>query len=196
MEVEIGDDHLPRPEATAVEDVVGIHVNEASFGSGDDEAAVVESEAAGAQAVAIEDGAHLVSIGECQRGRAVPRLDAVTAVLQKRRRVARVCRRYDHANRFANGATVVSEKIDDFIERGGVRAALREHGIDIEREGGGTGFHARAITPDGVDFAVVGQGAKGLRSLPRGENVGGVSLVEEREGRFEVGVSEVGVKLR
>ena len=196
MEVEIGNDHLAGAETSAVNDVVGIHVDEARFRAGNDEAAVVEREAAGAQAVAVEDGADLVAVSKCKRGRTVPWFDAVAAVLKKRRRVAGIGRRNDHAHGFADGAAVVGEEFDNLVERGGVGAALRQHRIHVERQRGGSGFHARAIAPDGVDFAVVREGAEGLRALPRGKNVGGVALVKEREWRLEFGIGEVGIELR
>ena len=195
MKVEIGNDHLAGTETAAVNDVVGIHVDETGFGTRDNEAGIVERETAGAQAVAVEDGADLVAVSECERGGAVPRLNAVAAVLKKRGRVAGIGRRHDHAHGLADGAAVVCKQFDDLVERGGVGSALREHRVHVERQRGCAGFHARAIAPDGVDLAVVRERAEGLGTFPRGQDVGCVALVKEREWRFEFGIGEVGVEL-
>ena len=196
VEVEIGNDHLARAEAAAVNDVVRIHVDEARFRTGDHQAGVIERKTARAQAIAVEDGADLVAISKREGGRTVPRLDAVAAVLKKRRRVPGIGRRHNHAHGFADGAAVVSEEFDDLIERCGVRPALRQHRIDVERQRGGASFHARAIAPDGVDLAVVRERAKWLGAFPRGQNVGCVALMKEREWRLELGIGEVGIELR
>jgi 2-methylisocitrate lyase-like PEP mutase family enzyme len=84
VKVEIGDDHLTGTEAAAVNNVVGIHVDETGFGTRDNETRIVECETAGAQAIAVEDGSDLVTISECQGSRAIPRFDAIATVLQER----------------------------------------------------------------------------------------------------------------
>src|ERR1700739_212605 len=83
VQVEIGDDHLAWAKAAAMNDVIGIHVDETRFGSGNHLPGVVEREAAGTQAIAVEDCADLVAVSECQCSGAVPWLDAVAAVLQE-----------------------------------------------------------------------------------------------------------------
>ena len=83
MIVEVGDDHLAGAKAAAVHDARRVHVHQAGLGSGDHQALIVQGEAAGAQAVAIQNRAHLVAVGEGHRGGTVPRLDAIAAVLQK-----------------------------------------------------------------------------------------------------------------
>ena len=51
------------------------------------------------------------------------------------------------------------------------------------------------VALEGVDLAVVRDGAEGVRELPRGEGVRGVALVDDREGRDEVRIREVGIEL-
>ena len=83
MEVEIGNDHLPRAETPTMNDVVRFQVDKAGFRTGYYEAGVIERETAGAQPVAVEDGSYLVAISEREGCGTIPRLDAVAAVLQK-----------------------------------------------------------------------------------------------------------------
>src|SRR5208283_3469656 len=65
--LEVEQDHLAGPEASAANDGVGVHVSKADFGSGDDQSRVGDYEAAGTKAVAIEGGAQQASVGEDQR---------------------------------------------------------------------------------------------------------------------------------
>ncbi len=195
VKVEIGDDHLAGTEAATVNDVVGIHVDEASLGTRDYKAGIIERKTTGAQAVAVENGADLVAVSKCERGGAVPRFNAVAAVLKKRGGVAGIGRRHNHADRLADGAAVVGKQFYDFVKRSGIGSTLREHWIYIERQCCCAGFHACPVAPDGVDFAVVREGAEGLGALPRGQDVGGVPLMKEREWRLEFWIGEVGVEL-
>ncbi len=65
-----------------------IKVHQPGFRSGDDQRVFGEEKAAGAQAIAVQGDAHQVAIGEGQRRRAVPGLDAVRVVAKKSRVLA------------------------------------------------------------------------------------------------------------
>jgi hypothetical protein len=107
VEIEIGDDHLSGTETAAVDDVVGIHVDETRLRAGDNQTGIVEREAAGAETIAVQDRANLVAISECESGRAIPRLNDVAAVLKERGGVAGIGWRYDHAHGFADCTAAV-----------------------------------------------------------------------------------------
>jgi hypothetical protein len=188
----IDQNHLARAEAAGVNDALRVHIDQTGFRASDDQAIFIDGKAAGAQAVAIENGAHLAAIGKGERGGAIPRLDAIAGVLQEGRFVAVVGGRDQHAQRFGDGAAILREQFDDFVERGRVGAADGEDRMQIERQGVGAGFHAGAIAPDGVDFAVVREGATGLGAIPTGQHVGGIALMKDGERRLEFGVARSG----
>ena len=54
------------------------------------------------------------------------------------------------------------------------------------------GLHPTAVTPDGVDFTVVGQQTEGLCQTPCGECIGGETGVNESQSRSEIVVGKVG----
>jgi len=72
VEFEIGNDHLSGTQAAAVDDPLRIHVDQARFRSRNHEALVIDSEPTGAEAVAIENGAHLDSVSKGERCRSIP----------------------------------------------------------------------------------------------------------------------------
>ena len=72
MGLEIDDDHLAGAEAAAVNDALGIHIDQAGFRTGNDQAVVIEGETAGTQTVAIEDRSDLAAIGEGEGGGTIP----------------------------------------------------------------------------------------------------------------------------
>ena len=70
-----------------------------------------------------------------------------------------------------------------------------EDGLEVAGESGGTGIHAGAVSPYGVDFAVMGKHAQRLGAIPRRRDVGGVALMEESKRRGEGGIGEVRVEV-
>ena len=78
--VEIGNDHLSRTEAAAVDDGFRVEVDEAGFGTEDDQAVLGHEESTRTQAVAIEYGSDDVTVGKGDGRRAIPRLGAVAGV--------------------------------------------------------------------------------------------------------------------
>ncbi len=185
----------PGAEAAAVDDGFRIEVDEARFRAEDDELVFGHEVSTGAQAVAIQDRADETAIGEGHGGGAIPGLGAVSYIGEEGGAVEISGGLDEHADGFGDGAAVAGEQLDGFVEAGGVGAVLGEDGLELGREGRGAGVHARAVAPDGVDFAVVREHAQRLGAIPGGRDVGGVALVEEREGRGEGGVGEIRVEI-
>ena len=107
IEVEVSDDHLPRPQTAAMHNVLGVHVDQAGLGTRVHQSFVVQRKSARPQPVAVENRAHLASVRESQRSGPVPWLDQIAAVLQKRRLVARIGGWYQHPHRLTHGAPIV-----------------------------------------------------------------------------------------
>ena len=124
MEVEVGDDHLARPQAAAVDNALRVHVDQAGFGTGDTRPWSSRANRQGRSPLRSRIAPTWSPVRESQRSGAVPRLHAIAAVLQERRTVARIGGRHQHAHRFAHGAAIVREQFDNLVERGGVGSAL------------------------------------------------------------------------
>jgi hypothetical protein len=64
MRIQVGHQHLPRAEATAMDNPLRIKVHQACFRSGDYQCIFGEEKAAGAQAIAVKSHPHEVAVGE------------------------------------------------------------------------------------------------------------------------------------
>ena len=195
MRIQIGHQHLSRTETATVDDPLRIKVHQTRFRTGNDQRIFGEEEAAGTQAIAIQGHADQVAIGKGQRRRAVPGLDAIGVVAKKGRLLLAAGRRQQHSDRFCDTAAVAGEQLDDFVEAGRIRAILGKDGVTFRGNGSRPGIHAAPIAPDGIDLPVVSQGAQRLRPVPRGQNVGGVALVEDGKGRGISRIRQIGIKL-
>src|SRR5207248_11418488 len=70
----VDEQHLAGAEAAALDEAVAADVDGARLRAADDEAVVAHGIAQGAEAVAVEGGAHADAVAEDDAGRAVPRL--------------------------------------------------------------------------------------------------------------------------
>ncbi len=186
--IEVDTQHLPGAEAARVHHALRVEVDQAGFGADDHEIIVGDEKAAGTQADAVEHGAEEPPVGEDDGRGAVPVLDRVLVIGEESGLLSVLGGRQHQAERLGDGAPVVREQLGGFVERGGVGAVGREDRLQLLRQCGGAGVHARAIAPDGVDLAVVGERAQGLRAVPRGRDIGRVALVKDSEGRGVAGV--------
>ena len=96
------------------------------------------------------------------------------------------------------------QRLEDIVERGGIRAAGLHDGlhrlhllaIDGRRHARLMGLHPVEIALQRVDLAVMGDDAEGLGQMPGGEGVGGIALVIDREIRDEALVQQIGIEGR
>ena len=100
-----------------------------------------------------------------------------------------------HPDGLDDVAAIAREEFDGFVERGRIGAAPGEDGLALDRKSGVASGHFGTIAPDGVDFAVVGEQAAGLRTAPGGCGVGGIALVEDSERGDVFGRGEVGIEV-
>ena len=190
-------------------DVLGRDVEDAGLGGQDEETVLRERPAGGTETVAVEGRAEAGAVREGDGGGAVPRLHQRGVVLVERADVVPhvvLCApglRDEHHHRVGRVAPGGDQQLEHVVERGGVALPLvndRQELLQLvaeERRGQrrlarGEGVE---VPLEGVDLAVVREGAEGVRKFPRREGVRGIALVDDGERRDEVGVGEIGIEL-
>ncbi len=202
----VDEEHPAGLEAALADDLGGVDVEDADFGGEDDEAVVGDPVPAGAQAVAVEDGADEGAVGEGDAGGAVPGLHHRGVVLVEGAAgrvhggvvLPRLGDHHQHAVR--EGAAAEVEEFEHLVEGGGVRGVGGADGeqplavVRAEQVAGELGFagaHPVAVALDGVDLAVVRDEAVRVGERPGREGVGGEPRVDQRDGGGEAAVGEV-----
>ena len=161
------------------------------------------------QAVAVQCRAEAKPVGEGDCGRAIPRLHKRRVVFVERADiVAHVvlcapCLGNEHHHRVRRVSPCRDEQLEDVVQGRGVGLTAVDNGkylLEIVAEGRRLErrFARRErgeVALDRVDFAVVRDGAEGVREFPGGERVRGVALVDDSERRDEVGIGEIGIEL-
>ena len=196
MVVEVGDHHLSGAEAAAVDDGFRDRDRRGPLRSRATTSwSSVTKYRQGRRPLRSRTAPIEITIGEGDGGGAVPRLGAVSCIGEEggaveiargwmsMRTASATVRPLRASSSTASSRLVESEP------------SLREDGLELGGERRGAGVHAGAVAPDGVDFSVVREHAQRLGAVPGGRDVGGVALMEEREGRGEGGVGEVGVEI-
>ncbi len=164
----------------------------------------------GPQAAAVEPGHHPARIGGDDGGGSVPGLHDAVAVAEQvamRRRDRHAVgpgRRDQHGLDQRQRAAGADQGLADGVQRGAVGAAGLDDRLDVLVVLAERGCdHPRLVAPhpvdvaaQGVDLAIVRQGAEWLRQPPGRHGVGRVALVEQREARDEPLVLQVGVEGR
>ena len=207
--LEVHQEHLPRRDAPGAGDAVAWDIRQPRLGAEDHQVVVGDPVAQGAQAVAVQAGAHLGAVGEHDGGRAVPRLlqRGVELVERAQLRIhgGIVLPRLgdQHHQRVGQGAPAEVEQLERLVQAGRVGAAgsgHRQQAREVLAEGVG-GHHALggeqavAVADHGVDLAVVGDGAEGVRERPGREGVGRDARVDDRQLRGEPRIAQVEVEL-
>ena len=165
--------------------------------------------AQGTQAIAVLARHDPAAVGGADGGRAVPRLHHRIAIGVE----GPVFGGHDHVVLgpglgdqqglgHRRGATGVDQHLHDIVQGRRVRSARLDHRLDLAvavAEGAGrhadlVRLHPVQIALQRVDLAVVGHHAEGLSELPFGEGVGRITLVEDRVGRDEARVLQVGIQ--
>ena len=174
--------------------------------------------AAGAQAVAVEDGADQRAVGEADRGGAVPRLHdrGVEPVEGPAGRVHLVVvlprLRDHHQHRVRQRPAGQVQQLEHLVEGRRVAEVARGHREDpVEAELGGrtgraveqlggelrlAGPHPVAVALDRVDLAVVRDEAERVGQRPARERVGREPAVHQRDRRLVALVAQVGEEQR
>ena len=203
----VDEEHAARLQAALAHDAARLDVEHADLAREHDEPVVGDDVATGSQSVAVERGADEGTVGEDDRGRAVPRLHEHRVVLVERAPLGGdlglvLPRLGDHHHDGVRQAAAgEGQEFDDLVERRRVARARRDDRQDRREVAEHLGLELRlacthpvAVALDGVDLAVVRDHAERLRERPRREGVRRVPRVHERELRREALVGEVGVE--
>ena len=202
----VHEEHLARLHPALFDDLFGGNRQHAGLGGHDDETVFGDVVTRGAQAVAVENAADLDAVGERDGGRAVPWLHETGVVLVECPAV--VLHRLVVGPRFGDhhhhgvrqrpaGEDEQFERIVEHRGVGAVRIDDRQDFFDVVAENRTVeerlaGVHPVDVAAEGVDFAVVGDVAVGMRPLPAGECVGREPRVNDGERRLHRGVGEIG----
>ena len=204
----VDQEHAPGLQAPLGDHGGLVDVEHADLGGHHDQAVVGDPVARGTQPVAVEDRTDDGAVGEGDGGRAVPRLHHRGVVGVERPAVVghrlvvlpRLGDHHQHGVRQAAATEV--EQLEALVEAGGVGGARRHDRQGVgqpvaeQRRGHAAlaGPHPVAVAHHGVDLAVVGHDAVGVRQRPRGEGVGREPRVDQRDGRRQPVVGEVAVE--
>ncbi len=203
--LEVDQQHLARLQAPLGDDLLLGDRQHAGFRRHHDEPVVGDEVARRAQAVTVERGADLASVGEGHGGGAVPRLHHRGVVLVEgaallvHERVAGPGLGDEHHHGMGQRVAALHQELERVVEARRVGLALvgdRPELGDVlaekvGRHRGLTGRHPVDVAAQRVDLAVVGDVAVGMGQLPRRERVGREALVHQGERRGEGRVGEV-----
>ena len=187
-------------------DALGIDVEHADLGGHDDQVVLGDVVAAGAQAVAVEDGADLRAVGEGDRGGAVPRLHQAGVVFVES--LAWSCgmplclahgsgiimttacasgrpERTRNSRQLSNMAESLPSSWMTGLSLLDVLAEERRGELRL------AGVHPVDVAAQGVDLAVVGDVAVRVGAVPAREGVGAETRVDQRQRAFHARVGQV-----
>ncbi|MGC0381998.1 hypothetical protein RKD33_002215 [Streptomyces sp. SAI-129] len=203
----VHEEHAAGLQAALADHLGGVDVEDADLGAEDDQAVVGDPVAAGAQTVAVEDGADLGAVGEGDAGGAVPGLHhrgvelVEGAPVRLHGGVVLPRLRDHHQHGVRQRAPTEVEQLQDLVEGGGVRGVRRADREDPLQVRGGAeqvrgqlglaGAHPVAVALDRVDLAVVRDEAVRVGERPAREGVGGEAGVHERDRGGEAAVGQV-----
>ncbi len=203
----VDEEHAARLDAGALDHVLRLDGDDAGLGGHDDGVVGGDPDASRPQAVAVEDGADELAVGEGDSGRAVPGLHEAGVVLVEVAQlgvdggVVLPGLRDHHGDGVRQGVAAEVEELEGLVETRGVGGAGGAHRQDalegaegLRVDEGLAGAHPVLVTGDGVDLTVVGDQPVGVRQRPRRECVGGEARVHQGDGRGEAAVGEVEVE--
>ena len=199
-------EHLARSQATTRQDVLGAHLDGAHLACQHKATIARHIVAGGTQAVTVEGGTQRATVGKGDGGRTVPRLhehglvSVVGAALLTQAVVVVPRLGQQHGCGARKRATVHDQKLEHVVQNRGVGTLTVDdghHALKIVLQHGAVQVGLASANPvdvalEGVDLAVVDDKAVGVRALPAGRGVGGVPRVDERHGRLNGGIVEVG----
>ena len=201
--------HFAGAQTVLYQDVVGGTFQHAHLRGQDHPAVLGDVVAAGAQAVAVQHGAHHVAVREQDGGGAVPGLQHGGVVLiEVPLFLADVLVVFpglgdgDHDGQ-RQVHPVHDHELQGVVQHGRVRAGGIDNGQDLVHvvlhDPGGDGLfpgqHGVGVALDGVDLAVVQDEPVGVGPHPAGGGVGGEAAVDHADGGLVVLILQVGVEL-
>ena len=199
-------EHLARSQTAARQDILGAHLDGAHLACQHKATVTRHIVAGGAQAVAVEGGTQRATVGKGDGGRAVPGLHehglvgVVGAAFLAQAVVVVPRLGQQHGCGTRERATVHDQKLKHVVQNRGIGALAVDdghHALKIMLQHGAVqvgfaGANPVDVALEGVDLAVMDDKTVGVRALPTGRGVGGVARVDERHGRFDGGVVEIG----
>ena len=202
----VHEEHAARLQAPLAEDVFRRDVEHAGLRRHDHEAVLGQAVARRPQAVAVENGANLLAVGEANRGGTVPRLHQTGVILVERAPgvvhvlVARPRLGDHHHDRVRERPAGKDEELERVVEHrrvAAVRVHDREQLLDVVAEEFRlkqrlAGVHPVDVAAERVDLAVVRDVAVRVRAVPAGEGVGREARVDKADRGFHRGVLQVG----
>ncbi len=201
----IHEQHLPRLQSPFLDDLPLGDVEHAHFGGHHHAIVVGDDEARRPQAVAVECGTDLTTVGERHRGRAVPRLHQRgmvfverTAVLVHQRVACPRFRNHQH-HRVGQRIPAHDQELEAVVERSRVGLPVVDERPDLvqilaqhrARDSLLAGADPVDVAAQRVDFAVVADESERVREVPRRKRVGREALVHHRQCRHHALVLEV-----
>ena len=203
-------DHLSRSQAPFLHDVAVVHLEHPDLRTHNDQAAVRDLVPCGPQPVPVQRGAHDGAVAERDSGGPVPGFHQTIVIFIESAKILGHVRdsamglRNQHHHRVHRIPSGHHQRFEDIVEHRGIAAGRVYNGFDpIQIPSPTSGLELRLarlhpvhITPQGVDFAVVGQISERLRQKPVGQRIGAVALVKDGQRGFEVGILQVPVKPR
>ena len=195
--LQIDQQHLAGLQTPLAHDLAVRHGQYTGFGRQDDQVVLGYDIARGAQAVAVQRGADLATIGEHQRGRAVPGLhhggvvfiEGAAALVHGFVLLPGLGNHHHHG--LADGVARHGQQLQAVVEGSGVGLACEADGVELfqvfaQHRGSHHAFtrhHPVVVAAHGVDFTVVRYIAVGVGQRPLGEGVGRETLVHQTDGR-------------
>ncbi len=203
--VGVDEEHLARFETALGENVLLRNLRQhTGFGGEHDVAVLGDLPASRTEAVAVEQRAHLGTVGEDDMRRSVPRFDQSVVVFVERPDVGVElvvlfpCRRKHHGDGMRHGASCEVQQFEALVERAGIGVARRgdrQQRLEFAEQFGAqaafTGRQPVAVALDGVDLAVVGQQTERLGQRPARERVGGEAGVHDGDLRLHALVGQI-----
>ena len=202
--------HLAGAESTLFDDPGLFLRHHAGLGAGDQQIVRGADVTHRPEPVAVETDQRPLAGDGGNGGRSIPRLHHAVDVVVHRPVLGRHVgvraggfgdhHRLDHRQ----VAMAAHQELEDVVERRGVGGAgLYDRLQILDRAAEALVLEARLmalhpvdVAQDGVDLAVMGEHAEGLRQLPLREGVGRIALMEDREARDEALVEQVGIEGR
>ena len=201
----VHDEHLARLQTALELHIRRIDRQNARFRAHDHEIVVRDVVTRRTQTIAIERRAHHRAIGEGDRCRTIPRLHEAAVVFVEgllrlaHRLVAAPRLRNHHHHRVRQRAAAQHEEFEAVVKDRRVRAVHIDDRLDLvdviakqlRREQRLTGEHPVDVATQRVDFAIVGDVAIRMRTLPVREGIRRETAVNQRQCRLHVRVAQV-----
>ncbi len=205
----VDQEHLARLQAPLLDDLAVGNRQHARLGGHHDEVVVGDEIARRTQAVTVERGADLATVGEGHRGGAVPRLhhrrmvfvEGAALLVHLRVRLPglrdhhhhrvgkRVAAHHQQFERVVEGRRVGLARIDQRPDLLQIFAQQRRMHALLARA------HPVVVAAERVDLAVVGDVAERVGEVPLREGVGREALVHQRQRGHRTRIEQVGIVL-